>query len=222
MDTPPGRVARDRAPQGLLRYVTVRGVSARAILFVSAMVVAAACGREPLEWACPEVDYGDLVLTEIRGPQTGSDDEDWFEIHNATDRDIELYGTQFFIRRLNGDNPRTIVVRETGIFIGPGEYAVLGQVFPGEEPAYIKYGYANDFPVGLYDTAAIDILACGEQIDQVTYRGLTRAGSLAFDGARDPDADLTSDESLWCNDVELQVGSGLVGTPGERNRACPE
>ena len=184
--------------------------------------LAAACGRGPLEFVCPNVDYGDLVVTEIRGPQTGSDDPDWFEVYNATGREIDLYGTQFFIRRLNGNNPRTIIVREPNVYVGPGQYIVLGRALPGQEPSFMGYGYADDFPVSLYDAAAIDVSACGQLVDQMVYRSLPRDGSLAFDGALDPDADRTSEESNWCSDAELQADSGLIGTPGERNRACSE
>jgi hypothetical protein len=197
------------------------------VLFAAVLAVAA-CGREPLEWVCPDVGYGGLVLTEIRGPQTGSDDADWFEIYNASGRELDLYGTQFFIRRLNGDNPRTIIVRDPGVIVGAGEYAVLGRAFPGEEPAHIDYGYADDFPVSLYDTAAIDILGCGELVDRVEYRGLPRNGSLGFDGALEPSADLNAlaeadtAESHWCLDIELQADTGQIGTPGERNRACAD
>ena len=192
------------------------------------LVMAAACGREPLDWVCPDVGYGDLVLTEIRGPQTGSDSPDWFEIYNASDRPLDLYGAQFFIRRLNGENPRTIIVRDESVVVEPGAYVVLGQTFPGEEPAHIDYGYAQDFPVGLYDTAAIDILACGEVIDRVEYRRLPRDASLALDGALEPSADVNQsasdggEDSSWCADPELQADTGLVGTPRESNRVCPE
>jgi hypothetical protein len=195
------------------------------VLFAAVFTVAA-CGREPLEWVCPDVGYGGLVLTELRGPQTGSDDPDWIEIYNASGRDLDLYGTQFFIQRLNGNNPRTILVRDPGVILGAGEYAVLGRAFPGEEPAHIDYGYADDFPVSLYDTAVLEVRACGETIHRVVYENLTRSGTLALDGSLEPSADLDSDTRAlgapWCDDRELQADTGQIGTPGERNRACSD
>ncbi len=191
------------------------------IFVILATIAAAACGREPLDWACPDVGPGELILTEIRGPQTGSEAQDWFEFYNASGQELDLYGAQFFIRRLDGSNPRTIIVREPGVMVEAGDYFVLGNAAPGDEPDHVDYGYARDFPVDLYDTAAIDITACGEQIDQVVYRNLPREGTLSFDGAREPSGEANSDAALWCPDVQLSGDSGLVGTPGAPNRECP-
>jgi len=40
-----------------------------------------------------ELDAGDLVITEIRGPQDGVDSRgEWFELYNTTADSIDLYG----------------------------------------------------------------------------------------------------------------------------------
>lgn len=193
----------------------------RTTCWLSLWVAIAACGREPLEWTCPDVDAGELVLTEIRGPQLEGDAPDWFEVYNASGEELDLRGAHVFIQRLDGSSPRTIIVRDSEVIVGAGEYAVLGNAPRGETPDHIDYGYADDFSVDLYDTAAVEITACGEEIDQVSYRNLPREGSHAFDGALEPDAGENSDRDRWCTDGQLFGDGDLVGTPGASNRECP-
>lgn len=193
----------------------------RTAICVAALTLVAACGREPVEWACPDVGDGDLVLTEIRGSQQEVDGADWIEIYNASGADVDLHGLHAYIRRLDGSNPRTIIVRDRDVVVGAGDYAVLGGVSRDATPEHVDYGYADDFPVDLYDTAAVDLLACDEEIDQIVYRNLPGDGTHALDGSIDPDTERNSDDAYWCTDARLSADGERVGTPGEHNRACP-
>ena len=48
------------------------------------------CARDPVDAVCPQLTAGDLVLTEVRGPQNPEDtDGPWIELFNATNDSID-------------------------------------------------------------------------------------------------------------------------------------
>lgn len=188
-------------------------------------VALAGCVREPLEQICPAVAPGDLVITEIRGPQSGSDTwGEWIELYNASSGAIDLEGLQVRVRRLDGGADATIIVRLPGISVGAGEYIVLGKFVPQEEPDHVDYGYVVDMESDLYDSAAVEIMACDVEIDQAIYRNLPSQGTWALDGAITPTAEANDDDAAWCNDdVDIMdpMELGIPGTPGAMNLVCP-
>lgn len=188
-----------------------------------ALAVLFGCERDPRTAVCPELALGDLVVTEIRGDQSGSDDElgEWLELYNASAGAIDLTGVAVVVTRLDGGSEARLVFRRA-VTVGAGEYVVLGRFFDfeGSLPSYIQYGYSDDFDKSLYDTGAVEIFACGTETDQLVYRNLPSTGTYSFDGALDPSSDLNDDDTNWC----IDAASGLPdasGTPGERNPACP-
>jgi len=189
-----------------------------------AFVALLGCERDPRVAVCPELGPGDLVVSEIRGDQSGSDDElgEWIELYNASSQSIDLKGVAVVVQRLDGGSNARLVFRRD-VIVDAGEYAVLGRFFDLPEllPAYVSYGYSEDFDSSLYDTGAIEIYACGTLTDQLIYRNLPSTGTYAFDGALDPDAAANDDADLWCTDAVSGVPLAS-GTPGERNPACPE
>lgn len=186
------------------------------LLIVSAW---SACARDPIDVPCPDVAAGDLVVSEIRGDQTGSADTlgQWIEIYNASGRLIDLTGLVVKMRKIDGSAVTRIVVRDEALAIGDGAYVVLGAFSPISLPAYVDYGFIEDFSQSIYAAGAIVIESCGRLVDQAVYRDLPGSGSWAFDGARVPDALANDDEAAWCADVE---GTTHSGTPRERNRPC--
>src|SRR5262249_61788322 len=83
------------------------------LVFIIASL-AAACARDPLPEACPDLAVGDLVISEIRGPQSGGSDTlgQWIEIYNASGHVVELQGLSLRMQHLDGSGDVTILVRE--------------------------------------------------------------------------------------------------------------
>ena len=189
-----------------------------------ALMALLGCERDPRVAVCPELAPGDLIITELRGDQSGSDDEigEWIELYNASSLTIDLTGVAVVVTRLDGGSDARLVFRRE-VRVDSGDYVVLGRFFdlPELRPDYVNYGYSEDFDSSLYDTGAIEIFACGTMTDQLVYRNLPSTGTFAFDGAIDPDATDNDDANNWCID-ELTGDPDATGTPGERNPVCSE
>ena len=72
--TPPDRV----------EAITSAGPVRRAVMVLGVALVAA-CTRAPLEVPCPDLRAGDLVISELRGEQSGTDTRgQWVELYNAS------------------------------------------------------------------------------------------------------------------------------------------
>jgi hypothetical protein len=182
-------------------------------------LTAGACARDPLVEPCPSVAAGELVITEVRGQQSGNSDTlgQWIEVYNTTTRTVPLAGLVVSMRQTTGANEVRIMVRSETTEVGPGGYVTLGRFPSGSEPAYVSYGYLGDYTSNLYPAAALDLEACSVLIDRVIYRSLPSQGSLSYDGAKTPDATGNDDESAWCTDA---TGAGFPGTPQQRNHPC--
>ncbi len=176
---------------------------------------------------CVELGSGDLVISELRGRQTGTDTwGQWIELYNTTAGEISLLGVTLNIKKLDGSDEREIVVRDRTLSVPALGLVVLGRQ-AGELPDHVNYGYEDDFASDLYVDALLKVLACGEPVDQIVYRDLPTQGSWAFDGALTLTAVSNDEEENWCVDAAEappQDGGttqvGLPGTPGEVNRPC--
>ena len=198
--------------------------------FLAGPLLALACVRAPLPGACPRLDPGALVVSELRGPQDGSYRQ-WVELYNASADPIALQGVRLAFTRLDGTKPVAFVVRAEGLEVAPGEYIVLGGGDPEQED-YIDYDYTPDYhsttnlsqPRDLYGAARLQVSACGLLLDELTYHSLPTAGTLALDGAAAPDAARNDRADGWCID-ERDLGPnteiGLRGSPREANPPCP-
>lgn len=199
------------------------------------------CMREPIPCVA-SLGVGDLVVTEVRGKQAGGGGEQWLEVCNASARRIGLAGVVLVFRRLDGSGERRVLVRDRGLALDPGRCAVVG-LFGGvgggtrSEPREgwdaqdaesapptlpsTRYDFSDqwDLSSGLYDAAVLEVLACGNVVDQVVWRDLPDKGSWSLDGRVPPDATANDDASRWCVDDD-NPEAGYPGTPGERNRAC--
>lgn len=202
-------------------------------LCVAATVTIGACVRPPLPEVCPELAPGALVLTEYRGPQTGSYRQ-WIELYNASDAPIDLGGVTVRFEPLDGGAGTRFLVRDGELVVEPGAYVVLGGGAP-DRFDYIDYDYTVDYhsavdpedpdaelqPRDLPSGGFVDIYSCDEKIDSVLLRGLPEAGTLFWPGA--PSAEGNDDATTWCVDdfTVSNTGTGARGTPGEANPACP-
>jgi len=195
-----------------LRYH--RGVRAAALI----VVLAPACVRAPAEAVCPDLAPGELVLTELRGPQATEDaGGTWLELYNASGRRLDLAGLQLRFRHVDDSGVISVLVRRA-LDARIGAYVVLGQFDDADPPLHVDYGFFNDYREAWLPRAAVEITACGTIIDQARYDALPRMGTYSLGGA--PDAGRNDLESSWCTDA-TQVGATYPGTPKSANIACP-
>lgn len=192
----------------------------------------AGCSNEPLDIPCPVLSDGELVVTEIHGPQSGEDQYgEWVEVYNASGRTIDLSGLSVRFTKLDGSSSLQMFVR-SAIDVAPGDYAVFGKQLSGAEPEHVDYGYLGD--IGdvdgsggkLFDSAAVEITSCGEPVDIAVYRNLPTKGSLALSGDISPPTAVANDDEInWCvddrEDDETEQ-KGVRGTPKEENPSCVE
>jgi hypothetical protein len=188
------------------------------------------CERKMLDHVCTPVDSGELVISEIRGPQTAVDTYgQWIELHNSSPVALNLAGVKLRMTQLDGSSEKIIMIRDEALTVPAGGYVVLGHQPRDQLPDHVDYGYDEDLTSDLYADGILELYVCNELVDFVLYRGLPTLGSLAFDGAleltaaNNDNADLTDFETTWCNDaseVPSPTEVGIPGTPGEQNRPC--
>jgi hypothetical protein len=200
-------------------------VFVRAVALVS-MIAFGGCVRDPVEAICPPIGAGDLVVTEIRGPQDDSLGP-WIELYNASASEIDLAGikirfgdTQTIVVE-NGpyEDFQMILVRRS-LTVPAGAYVVLGRFDDEHRPAHVDYGFVLnfDFEVGWKDPAVLGVDSCSTEIDRTPYKDLPTEGTYSFGGP--PDAATNDSPADWCGDM-TSVSSTFPGTPGAPNKACP-
>jgi hypothetical protein len=188
-------------------------------LAVLCLVAAAACTRDPADAVCPDISKGDLVITEIGGPQTGMEAlKPWIELYNASGATIDLSGIRIRFRRLTGDEIGSAVVRRE-VSAAAGAYTVFGLDLDESDQTYLDYGFAADFHSSWPTSAAVDIYACDEVIDQMKYDSLPKTGTYSL-GAMPPTEESNDFPAMWCTDTTANVNS-FPGTPQRANTACP-
>lgn len=196
------------------------------ILSAVVCLACAGCERDPLDIDCPDLAVGDLVVTELRGPQSGEDIYgEWVEIFNGSSRSIPMRGVFVTFVKLDGSSVAEILVRDT-VSVTAGSYITLGRHPPTATPSHVDYGYIADFDVNMFDTAAVEVYGCNRGVfsDQAIYRNLPSKGTLGVDGAFDPPTAADNDDDAnWCVDEVEDANSetdGIQGTPQELNRPC--
>ena len=189
----------------------------RSVVAASLIVPLFACERAPLEIDCPDVGLGGLVISEVRGDQEGDQDSQgqWIEVYNASGVTIDLVGLRIVLKTLDGSSIEEFTVRRS-VPVTAGGYATLGSFNDDQLPSHINYGYADELDRNMNTTGAIELVACGDEIDQVVYQALPELGTLALDGALSPDAAANDDQANFCVD---SAGAG-EGTPQKENPPC--
>lgn len=183
------------------------------------LVAVSGCARDPADPVCPEIREGDLVITEIGGPQTGADTlKPWIEVYNASGAAIDLIGVRIRFRRLTGDEIGSAVVRRE-VSAAAGAYTVLGLDLEPSDEMYLDYGFAADFHATWPTSAAVDVYACDVSIDQVRYDSLPKNGTYSL-GAMPPTVQMNDLPAQWCTDATAN-GTSFPGTPQRANTACP-
>ncbi len=185
----------------------------------------AACTTDLVPEVCPPLGTGDLVVTEIRGNQSGAQGE-WIELYNAGAA-TDLRGLRLGLRKLDGSTPHQVIVRRA-LAVAAGDYVVLGAFPDDQRPAHVDYGWLPDVTDGsggishLPDSGALDVTACDVTVDRVVWNDLPSDGTYAL-GLAPPDASGNDVMTAWCADTvdDDPVTPGLPGTPGASNRPCP-
>jgi hypothetical protein len=186
---------------------------------LAVLIALAGCARDPAPAECPSVAPGDLVVTEIRGPQSGADAlGTWVELYNASGGDLDLKGTRLVFRKKDGSSETDVLVRRS-VDAPAGGYTVLGLFADVGLPAYVDYGFAGDFHTSFLPAAALDVEACGQLIDRVVYDSLPSQGSYEL-GTAPPDANANDLPASWCTDATMSAGT-YPGTPQQPNPPCP-
>jgi hypothetical protein len=218
------------------------------VALLGCLAAASGCALEPLPCLI-ELSEGDLVITEIRGPQEGTRGE-WIELFNASDARLELEGLRGTLRPLEGSAVEgelelTFLVREP-LPIEPGGYVVLGTLplDPVRRPE-LDYSINSDFrvepevveasggvvvlpedenadPRPLFGSARLRLYACDRLIDGFAYPELPASGTLSLDPDAISDADANDDLSRWCTDATEPPADGpqtVTGLPGSGGEA---
>lgn len=186
-------------------------------LILAPLAALPGCARDIADAVCPDVDPGELVVTELRGTQSPSDSlGPWVELYNASGRALDLHGTRLRFRRPTGAEVAIIVRRATPI--AAGGYAVLGMFDDAALPPHADYGFAADYTQTWLASATLDVEACGVQIDRMSYASLPRMGSYSLGG--EPDAGRNDTPAAWCTDATMSNGA-FPGSPRTANIVCP-
>ncbi len=182
-------------------------------------VAAGGCVRDPAEAQCPALGEGDLVVTEIGGPQTGRDTlQPWIELYNASGSSVDLLGVKVRFRRISGAGENDTIVRRS-LVVPAGAYVVLGLDDDTARESYLDYGFSGDFHVSWPSSAAVDVEVCNTLIDRAQYGSLPRTGTYSL-GTKPPTAAANEVAANWCTDTTANPGS-FPGTPQKANTACP-
>ncbi|HVK82958.1 MAG TPA: hypothetical protein VM513_02575 [Kofleriaceae bacterium] len=191
----------------------------RAALIAAACVAATGCVRDATDQVCPDLAKGDLIVTEIGGPQTGNDLlVPWIEIYNASGDSVDLRGTRIRFRRLDGSAEISVLVRRS-LVTAAESYTVLGLDKDSMLESYLDYSFGPDYQGSWLSAAAIDVEVCGTLVNRARYSSLPNTGSYSL-GTMPPDPDATEDATKWCTDTTAN-GAGFPGSPQRANIACP-
>jgi len=178
------------------------------------ILVLAGCARDPVEELCPPLAPGDLVMTEVRGPQSPVDIVvgPWLELYNASGHPVDLLGIRLQFHDAE-DNRDTALVRRS-INVVAGGYAVLGMADDRALPPKVDYGFVQDFhdnpfPDGV---TGIEVYSCELQIDKITYDSLPGTGTHSLGGT--PSAESNDFDLKWC------TNPAASGSPQAPNPSC--
>lgn len=168
---------------------------------------------------CPELSEGDLVVTEVGGPQTGQELlRPFIELYNASGESVDLRGIRVRFRRATGADIGAFIVRRQ-LEAAPASYTTLGLDADPSDAAEIDYGFSSDFHVTFPPTAVLQVEACDTRIDQLAYDSLPKVGTYSY-GEMPPTADGNDIPTRWCTDATANVGD-VPGTPQRANPPCP-
>ena len=171
---------------------------------------------------------GELVITEIYAnpPQTPEGDFEWFEVHNASGRDLDLNGVEVWRRENTQEADYIIGNGASCVTIAAGEYATMAAKQLPEQNGGLDvcagFGYGRGF--SLVNSNGYLSLRVGEAIiDEVRWTRTPEGRSLELSPTCELTAEANDDPACWCpSQRPAQQGeAGLVyNTAGGENEAC--
>ncbi|MGC4116250.1 MAG: lamin tail domain-containing protein [Myxococcales bacterium] len=189
-----------------------------ALAFASAL---SACPPPSSNTACTGLVAGDLVITEYMNNPDGTDSgKEWFEIYNATSKEVDLRGVTIGFAKVDGSSSKTHSV--TAGKVAAGGYFVFGDAETASKPAWEDYSYGEKLGAsGMSNSSGQIFIKCGAaKVDEVTWDAASPSGKAReLDGKIVPDSSTNDKAENWCDATTTLEGNDL-GTPGEANDAC--
>jgi hypothetical protein len=188
-------------------------------LAVPALLLMGGCmflQRDPETAVC-----ADVAISEIRKAASSDTLVSWVELYNTTASPIGMRGLELRFRNPTGASETDVVIKRD-FDAAPGAYVTLGLASDDDSmrPAYLDYGFLDDFTGTWPSDAALELDSCDTKIDLVQYGSLPSMGTLSLDGANPPSADDNDFVTNFCTDATL-VGTTYPGTPQHPNITCP-
>ena len=204
------------------------------------LLVAPGCERDADPLLCGDLAAGDLVITEVRGgPSITDNDGQWIELYNASAATIDLHGLALTIDTIGGGSHDRLLIRRPQQIVAGG-YAVLGKFADTGRPAHVDVGWGTTPAIPRAGAIAI---SCGLDIDRIVFTSLPDPaqvtdpppndpagaghGTYAL-GAMPPTATANDDAGAWCADgTETHSACSpdcidiYKGSPKQPNPACP-
>ena len=180
---------------------------------------------EVIEYVCPDVAAGDLVITEVRGEQSSPDTYgQWIEVYNGGPHRFDLEGS---VLSDDGSNTHLIYNGGNGLVFLPGQRFVLGANADMAANGGVEVDY--DYSSFSLTNGADEIVVTGRNgllLDRVAYDdGVSwpdQSGSSISLHEFLLDAFSNDDPSNWCHSQSALNGSNSdTGTPGLPNELCP-
>jgi len=176
------------------------------------LVVLAGCAPATTAPCQDHIERGDLVITEVFGRYKGTGGDrgrQWFEIYNASDRNLELAGLE--LAATGGKH------RVSHLAIAPHTFATLGDAPADALPGYLDYGFGDDLGTLADMGSGTLALRCETlEIAAITY-GDAKPGRSRELWAVDADP---GDAASWCDAVTVFEPENF-GTPRVASDCVP-
>ncbi len=170
------------------------------------------------------IAVGDIVISEMLMDARAVSDEhgEWFELYNASERDIDLQGWSF------SDSGGTVVVDQSVLIPAGGLALFAVDDDPERNGGLPEVDWVFDYDTMHLNNAGdeLHIAAGGTVIDELSYEPVpwqvTEGASLSLDPGF-LDAELNDSQVPWCVSAQESEfdysgsGGGDYGTPGEMN-----
>ncbi len=186
-------------------------------------LLALALGAPAAAAGLPPAAPGDLTITEFMAEldTVPAYYGEWIELHNNTDRDIDLFGL-----RLDGSSDDEGIEIDESIVVGPGAYVLLGVDDDPDRNGNIAPAYVYDFSKLTMDHTEdeLQISYEGLVVDQVAWTSSSwdvikqhseqlNVYMLGLEWANDL-------PQSWCQSRALYGAESWYGTPGLANGIC--
>ena len=193
------------------------------ITILLALAASAGCTRDSLESAscAGAFEEGDLVISEVQANPFGTDaDQEYFEIYNATDAEVNLGGLSIVAARADDTGEKSHRMSE--ITLASGGYLALGNTDKDLLFPHLDYGYKGDLGSLRNSEAKISLYCAGVLVDEIAYGDTTNGFAVELGGDLTPTATANDDPANLCDASKEgnEYAMDNFGTPGEANGSC--